>query len=80
LSDYNVLGAPINGLYLTPISGTENTYGDIIRGEYRDWAPVIQRTIDSEKFPLKWGTVALGLEGSCVFLSDHDRQNGATPP
>jgi hypothetical protein len=80
LSDYSVLGAPINGLYLTPISGTENTYRDIVRGEYRDWAPVIQRTISPETFPLKWATTSLGLEGECVFFSDHDRQKGAAMP
>jgi hypothetical protein len=80
LSDYNVLGAPINGLYLTPISGTENTYRDIVRGEYRDWAPVIQRTIDPQRFPLKWATVSLGLEGECVFFSDRDREKGAATP
>ncbi len=73
LSDYAVLGGPINGLYLTPISGTENTYRDIVKGEYRDWAPAIQRTVDLGKFPLKWGTAALGVEGECLFFSDRDR-------
>src|ERR1700751_6212373 len=80
LSDYNVLGGPINGLYLTPISGADNTYRDITKGEYREWAPVIQRTFDAEKFPLKWGTLGLGLEGECMFLSDNDRQKGTATP
>jgi hypothetical protein len=80
LSDYGVLGAPINGLYLTPVSGTENTYRDIVKGEYRDWAPVIQRTLDPEKFPLKWATLGLGLDAECVFFSDHDRQKDAQAP
>ena len=74
LSDYNVLGGPINGVYLTPVSGTENKFRDIVRGEYKDWAPVIQRTQILEKFPLKWNTVALGLDNECIFLSDHNRQ------
>jgi hypothetical protein len=73
LGDYNVLGAPINGVYLTPICSTDNTYRDIVRGEYRDWAPVIQRTINTDNFPLKWATVELGLDNECVFFSDHDR-------
>ena len=76
LSDYNVLGGPINGLYLTPISGAENTYRDITKGEYRDWAPVIERTVTLENFPLKWATVNLGLDGECSFFSDHDREHG----
>ncbi len=39
LGDYNVLGGPINGVYLTPVSGTDNKLRDIVRGEYKDWAP-----------------------------------------
>lgn len=74
LNDYNVLGGPINGVYLTPISGTDNKLRDIVRGEYKDWAPVIQRTQILEKFPLKWNTVALGLDNECIFLSDHNRE------
>jgi len=72
LSDYRVLGGPINGLYLTPISGAQNTLRDIVKGEYQDWAPVIQRTVNVDKFPLKWPTL-LGLDNECVFFSDHDR-------
>ena len=78
LNDYNILGGPINGVYLTPISGTENKLRDIVRGEYKDWAPVIQRTQVLEKFPLKWNSVALGLDNECIFLSDHNR-NEAPP-
>jgi hypothetical protein len=77
-SDYNVLGGPVNGLYLTPISGTQNTFRDIIKGEYTDWAPVIQRTVAIEKFPLKWATL-LGLDSECVFFSDHDRSKTSPP-
>jgi hypothetical protein len=79
LSDYNTLGAPINGLYLTPISSTENTYRDIVKGEYKDWAPVIQRTIQLENFPLKWATVGLGIDSECAFFSDHDREHEQRP-
>ena len=77
-SDYNVLGMPVNGLYLTPISGSQNTLRDIVKGEYKDWAPVIQRTVVVDKFPLKWATL-LGLENECVFFSDHDRQKISEP-
>ena len=77
-SDYNLLGAPVNGLYLTPISGTQNKFGDIVQGEYRDWAGVIQHTVAVEKLPLKWGTY-LGGENECLFLSDHDRQQTEKP-
>jgi hypothetical protein len=73
LNDYDVLKARINAIYLTPISGTGNTYRDIVKGEYQDWSSVIQRTLDLEKFPLKWATLALGLDNECSFFSDHDR-------
>ncbi len=72
MSDYDLLGGPINGLYLTPISGNQNQLGDILKGEYKDWAAVILRTVDLQKFPLRWGTF-LSPEGECVFFSDHDR-------
>ena len=74
LNDYQTLGGPVNAVYLTPVSGTENKLRDIVRGEYKDWAPVIQRTQILEKFPLKWNTVALGLDNECLFLSDYNRE------
>ncbi len=79
LTDYGTLGAPVNGLYLTPVSGSQNKLGDIVKGEYKDWAPVILRNIDMEKFPLKWATL-LGIESECIFFSDHDRSKGASAP
>jgi hypothetical protein len=75
LGDYNVLGGPVNGLYLTPISGTDNKLRDIVRGEYKNWAALIQRSQQLEQFPLKWNTVVLGLDNECIFLSDHNREH-----
>ena len=72
LSDYAVLGGPIAGLYLTPISGAQNTLHDLARGEYKDWGPIIERTTSLEKFPLKFAT-ALGLDTECIFFSDRER-------
>ncbi len=79
-SDYGVFGGRINGLYLTPISGSQNTLGDIMKGEYKDWATVILRSVDLQKFPLKWAML-LGLDNECIFFSDRDRQkaSGAQP-
>jgi len=78
LSDYNLLGGPVNGLYLTPISGSEDKLADILKGEYKDWAPFILRSMNLEKFSLKWGTL-LGVEDECIFLSDHDREHARAP-
>ena len=75
LNDYKTLGGPVSGLYLTPLSGTDSKFRDIVKGEYKDWATVIQRTQILEQFPLKWNSVSLGLENECIFLSDHDREH-----
>lgn len=79
LNDYRTLGKPINGLYVTPISGSQSVLGDILKGEYRGWAPVILRSIDVQKFPLPWVTL-LGLENECMFFSDHDRTKRRAVP
>ena len=73
LSDYKRLGGPINALYLTPVSGSSNKWGDIVRGEYKDWGGVIQRTANLQKFPLRNATVALGVNEECLLLTDTDR-------
>jgi hypothetical protein len=79
LSDYNVLGGPLNNLYLTPISGSQNKLEDIVQGEYREWAPLIQRSSQIEKLPFKWGTTV--GDRNCMFFSDHDRsKDTATVP
>jgi 4-amino-4-deoxy-L-arabinose transferase-like glycosyltransferase len=76
ISDYRLLGAPITGLYLTPISGSSNTLRDIWRGEYHEWGALIQHTTILQNFPLKWANY-LGLDNECIFFSDHDRQKEA---
>jgi len=73
VSDYGTLGHPIAALYLTPVSGSDNKLRDIKTGEYKEWAPVILQTADISKLPFKWGTLALGLNNECAFLSDRDR-------
>ena len=78
LNDYRILGKPINGLYITPVSGSQNTLADILKGEYKGWAVVILRSIDVQKFPLPWVTL-LGLENECMFFSDHDRTKRRSP-
>jgi hypothetical protein len=72
LSDYKVLGAPIAALYFTPISGTENTVGDLVNGEYRHWTPYIVRTVNSEKSPFPYKTV-MGIP-DCILYMDRDRR------
>jgi hypothetical protein len=77
LSDYKRLGAPIAGLYFTPVSGTENTLGDLVNGEYRHWTAYIVRTIDLTKTPFPYKLV-IGMP-DCVIYMDHDRRTPITP-
>jgi hypothetical protein len=77
LGDYGVLGGPIPALYLTPISGADNKFRDIMRGDYHEWAAVIMQSADVSKLPFKWGTVALGPDKECTFLADRDRSHPA---
>ena len=55
LSDYRRLGGPVVALHFTPVSGTGNMLGDLINGEYRNWANYIVRTVNSagDPFPFK---------------------------
>jgi hypothetical protein len=69
LSDYQRLGAPVAGLFFTPISGTQNTLQDLISGEYRHWTPYIVRTIAKTPYPFKQ---LLGTP-DCVLYMDWDR-------
>ncbi len=75
LSDYKGLGAPIAGLYFTPVSGTENTLGDLVNGEYRHWTGYIVRSINASKtpFPVK---LAMGMP-DCVLYMDRDRRTAS---
>jgi hypothetical protein len=78
-SDYDQLGGPVSGLYLTPISGMDNKLRDITKGDYREWVAVIEQNADISKLPFKWGTLVLGFDKECAFLSDRDRSQKATP-
>lgn len=79
ISDYRILGGGVFGLYLTPISRSQNTLGDIVNGEYKDWAQVISYNVNLETFPLKWASL-LGVGTECIFLSDRNRAQPAAAP
>jgi hypothetical protein len=70
--DYQSLGGPIVGLYLTPISRDAPFASDIIAGEYKDWAALVlggPQAVPS--FPLR---IPLGLaQNQCLYLSDRIR-------
>ena len=76
IHDYQYLGGPLNGLYLTPVSGNRPFLSQIAKGEFREWAPFIMRTADLTNFPLKFFT-PLPVDNECVFYSNRDRWSPA---
>jgi len=76
LHDYKTLGGPINGLYLTPVSGNRPYLTQIARGEYAAWGNYILGRAELDRFypsfPLKEKAV-LPIDGQCLFYSDSDR-------
>lgn len=72
LHDYRVLGEPITGLYLTPITGNLRLFSDIYKGTYREWALLITRPPRVDGFALPFYT-ALPIEGECIIFADRDR-------
>ena len=72
LNDYRVLGEPISGLYLTPITGNLRLFPDIYKGAYKEWALMITRPPKVDGFALPFYT-ALPIEGECIIFADRDR-------
>ena len=72
IHDYKYLGGPVNGLYLTPVSGNRPFLSQIAKGDYGAWATFIMRTADLSRFPLQYFT-PLPIDNECVFYSNRDR-------
>ena len=72
LNDYNQLGGRIVGLYLTPVSGNRPLISEVVKGEYKEWAPFILRNVNARDFPLR-AVTALPIDNECIFYSDRDR-------
>lgn len=76
LHDYKTLGGPINGLYLTPVSGNRPYLTQIANGELAAWQQYILRRAELDpfydSFPLK-AKAATPPDGECLFYSDTAR-------
>ncbi len=72
IHDYKYLGGPVNGIYLTPVSGNRPWLSQIAKGEYQPWASFIMRTAELTGFPLQFFT-PLPMDNECVFYSNRDR-------
>ncbi|MDD5198281.1 MAG: glycosyltransferase family 39 protein [Terrimicrobiaceae bacterium] len=77
ISDYNVIGAPISGLYLTPITGDAKLLSEIAFGTYKQWGGIILRQPQSQRnFPLSVAR-PLPIDGKVILYSDRDRWSDA---
>jgi len=75
LNDFNLLNGRIVGLYLTPVTGNKSFVSEIVKGDYKEWAPFITRQITGSAlrdFTLKAST-AMPIDQECVFYADRDR-------
>ena len=72
LNDYNQLGGRMVGLHLTPVTGNQPFIHDIMKGEFKAWAPFITRQANIKDFPLRAFT-PLPIDGESFFYSDRDR-------
>ena len=72
LNDYRILGEPLSGLYLTPLTGNLRLFSDIYKGNYKEWALLITRPPKVDGFALPFYT-ALPIEGECIIFADRDR-------
>ncbi len=71
-NDFRDLKGQIVGIYLTPVTGNRAFISEVVKGEYKDWAPFIMRNVNTKEFPLK-AVTALPIDGECVYYSDRDR-------
>jgi len=72
INDYRVLGGPVSGLYLTPISANAPLMSGIYKGEYREWAGLITRPPVTTGFFLPV-VLSLPVDGECILFADRDR-------
>jgi hypothetical protein len=72
--DFESLGGPVVGLYLTPISRDLKFLSDIVLGEYSDWATLVVGLPQGiNDFPLK--SVTSFANNECLLLMDRPRWN-----
>ncbi len=72
INDYRVLGGPITGLYLTPITGNQPLVSQIYKGTYKEWSRLLTRPPEMQGFFLKVFT-PLPVDGECIIFADRER-------
>ncbi|MEO8204838.1 MAG: hypothetical protein ABI615_01565 [Chthoniobacterales bacterium] len=76
INDYNLLGSPIVGIYLTPVSGDRRFISGIMKGPYKEWGPFITRSLNFKGLPFQ-AVLPLPKDGETIFFADKDRWSKA---
>jgi len=77
LNDYNRSRAASWAFISRPITGNQPFISGIMKGEYKEWAPFIMRTVNTKEF-LSKAVTGLPIDGECVYsatgpLTNHER-------
>ena len=75
ISSERLIGQPLVGIYLTPVSGDQRTYGDIVNGRYREWARFVLREMRPEDLRgwMLTSAINLPIDGGSIFFADRPR-------
>jgi hypothetical protein len=72
LYDWSEFTGNLVGLYLTPVTGNRALVSEILKGEDKDWAPLVLRNMRSKDFPFH-AAIPLPIDSECVFYCESDR-------
>jgi hypothetical protein len=75
ISSEGLLGRPLVGLYLSPVSREGRAYADIVNGRYREWARFVLREVRPEDLRgwMLTSAVNLPIDGDAIFFADRPR-------
>lgn len=75
--DWTEFNGHLVGLYLTPVTGNKRLVSEILKGDDKDWAPLILRGVRLKDFPFH-AAVPLPLDNECIFYCESDRWSQKT--
>ncbi|MEO6848030.1 MAG: hypothetical protein ABI443_10390 [Chthoniobacterales bacterium] len=71
INDYRLLGGPIIGIYMTPVSGDRRFISEIMKGPYKEWGPFITHSLNFKGLPFR--AAAPMMDNEVIFYADRER-------
>ena len=59
------------------MTGNRAFISEVVKGEWKEWAPFILRNVNTRDFPLR-AVTALPIDNECIFYADRDRWSERT--